>query len=100
MLARGLGTRLYFIAGGVSKQLLASHDELMTYHPSSSDNRDTKVLLITTRGDAPRVHRLLEDATEFGISISRVAQPLPKSGYAEYLLDLLEDRPVVAAPSP
>jgi len=80
ILAAGLGTRLYPITMGVSKQLLPVYDKPMIYYPLSTlimaGIRDIQV--ITTTHDAPAFERVLGDGSAFGINISYAVQGRPE----------------------
>ncbi len=87
ILAGGTGSRLFPVTIGISKQLVPVYDKPMIYYPLTTLMRAgiTEILIITNSEYLSSFKRLLEDGSQFGISIQYAIQNSP-NGIAEAFL--------------
>lgn len=88
LLAGGIGSRLFPVTLGVSKQLLPVYDKPMVYYPLSvlmlAGIRE--VLVISTPQDICQYQRLLGDGSQWGIMLLYKVQSQPKGLADAFLL--------------
>lgn len=84
LLAGGVGSRLWPITRGLSKQLLPVYDKPMVYYPLGTLMLAgiKEIALITTPEDQDSFKRLLKDGKQWGIEITYLVQEKP-NGIAE-----------------
>ena len=79
ILAGGSGTRLYPVTKFINKQMLPVYDKPMIYYPLSVLMLAgiKEILIISTPQDISKFEALLDDGTNFGISLKYMVQPSP-----------------------
>lgn len=84
LLAGGVGSRLWPITRGLSKQLLPVYDKPMVYYPLGTLMLAgiREIAVITTPEDQESFKRLLKDGKQWGIEITHLIQKKP-NGIAE-----------------
>ena len=99
ILAGGTGTRLHPSTIAISKQLMPVYDKPMIYYPLSvlMEAGIREILIITTPHDQAAFKTLLQDGSQWGLSLSFEIQDAPR-GIAEALIiaeDFLQGGPSV-----
>ena len=88
VLAGGIGSRLWPVTKGVSKQLLPVHDKPMIYYPISTLMLAgiREIAIITTEFDKPSFTKLLGDGNQWGVNFNFITQDNPNGIPEAFLL--------------